>query len=260
MNRALAELLGEGRQDAMVRAKFDTERLRRLVLLYCNRMRRAMSSPRSCYFTGLLSLVPAMLAELADAALSEFTFDASHLAALDQLAVWTKACEVSVAAALHDCIDDDVAVRWLGRPKGNSSGGSSGGSSSRRGVSAVDGAAGRDHGNSGGSIVLRPGSAIKRGSASGLAVPAHPAVSPHAYRHTSASGGVVRRRSSGNRPFVSRGSAPGGGNAAVGDGGAAAAGGGNVHYKWQGGVAGAVQLGSGSNLDPGIQSMWGEGD
>eukprot|EP00967_Tisochrysis_lutea_P082840 scaffold114819_cov18-Tisochrysis_lutea.AAC.2 len=50
--------------------------------------------------------------------------------------------QVSVAAALHDCIDDDVAVRWLGRPKGNSSGGGSGGSN-RRGVSAADGAAGR---------------------------------------------------------------------------------------------------------------------
>ena len=56
MNRALADLMGEGRQDPIVRAKFDTERLRRLVILYCNRMRRAMASPRSCYFTGERSI------------------------------------------------------------------------------------------------------------------------------------------------------------------------------------------------------------
>uniref|UniRef100_A0A7S3R0V0 Uncharacterized protein n=2 Tax=Dunaliella tertiolecta TaxID=3047 RepID=A0A7S3R0V0_DUNTE len=262
MNRALAELMGEDHQDAVVRAKFDTERLRRLVLLYCNGMRRAMSSPRSCYFTGLLSIVPAMLAELADTALSEFTFDASHLAALDQLAVWTKACEVSVAAALHDCIDDDVAVRWLGRPKGNSSGGGSGGSN-RRGVSAADGAAGRDHGSSGGSVVLRPGSAIRKGSVSGLATSAHPSASQQPYRHTSASGGVVRRRLSGHRPSASRGSVRGGDGAV--DGVAVTMGGEQAskegaHHKWQGGVAGAVKLGSGSTLDPGIRSIWGEGD
>jgi hypothetical protein len=32
---------------------------------------------------------------------------------LEQLAVWTHACEISVAAALHDCFDPAVRSTWL---------------------------------------------------------------------------------------------------------------------------------------------------
>lgn len=50
--------------------------------------------------------------------------------------------QISVASAVHDSIDDAVAEKWLGRPKGNSTGGgsSSGANSagSSRGMSALD--------------------------------------------------------------------------------------------------------------------------
>jgi len=45
------------------------------------------------------------------------------LATLDQLGVWTRACQTSVAAALHDCVEDSVALKWLGRPSSGCTGG-----------------------------------------------------------------------------------------------------------------------------------------
>lgn len=44
-----------------------------LTLHSCSRTRRAMSSPRSCYFTGLATSVPPVLGELAAHVLSTFT-------------------------------------------------------------------------------------------------------------------------------------------------------------------------------------------
>lgn len=78
----------------------------------------AFTLPSSCYFSSLATLAAPLLATLQDHVLSNFDMGPKQLEEMHRVAVWTRACEISVAAALHDCLDDGVKSRWLSA-KGN---------------------------------------------------------------------------------------------------------------------------------------------
>lgn len=63
MNTSLVALM-DARQPPEHWAKLDTERLRRLLLLYTSRLRRAMASPRYNYFSGFAAAAPQLLDQL----------------------------------------------------------------------------------------------------------------------------------------------------------------------------------------------------
>lgn len=63
INESLVALMSPGLHPEQ-RAKLDTERVRRLFLLYCSRLRRAMMSPRYCYFSGFAAVAPRLIARL----------------------------------------------------------------------------------------------------------------------------------------------------------------------------------------------------
>jgi hypothetical protein len=46
------------------RAKLDAERARRMFLLYCGRLRRALTSPRCCFFSGFAAVGPRVIDHL----------------------------------------------------------------------------------------------------------------------------------------------------------------------------------------------------
>lgn len=90
------------------RAKLDTERLRHLFLMYCGRLRRAMTSPKYCYFTGFAAVAPRLIAELKEQVLGNFKLTARHAEILEQLNLWTLCCESSVASSIQDCFDEGI--------------------------------------------------------------------------------------------------------------------------------------------------------
>jgi hypothetical protein len=89
-------------------SKLDGERVRRLFLLYCNRLRRALSSPKYCYFSGFAATAPGLIAELKEHVLSVSKLDARTAGIMQQLNMSTLACELSVAASIHDSLGSDV--------------------------------------------------------------------------------------------------------------------------------------------------------
>lgn len=88
--------------------KLDGERVRRLFLLYCNRLRRALSSLKHCYFSGFAATAPGLIAELREHVLSVSRLDARTSAIMQQLNMSTLACELSIAASIHDSLGSDV--------------------------------------------------------------------------------------------------------------------------------------------------------
>lgn len=89
-------------------SKLDGERVRRLFLLYCSRLRRALTSPKYCYFSGFAAAAPGLIGELREHVLSASRLDARCAAVLRQLDMWTLACELSVAASIHDSLGSDA--------------------------------------------------------------------------------------------------------------------------------------------------------
>ncbi|WIA30634.1 hypothetical protein OEZ86_000712 [Tetradesmus obliquus] len=116
MNAALRLLLAHD-LPAEQCAKLDTERCRALFLLYCIRLRRAMISPKYCYFSGFAAAAPRLVSELKDLVLHSNCRPAGPraVAVLRQLDLWTLCCELSVAASVHDCFDDALKHRLLER-------------------------------------------------------------------------------------------------------------------------------------------------
>ncbi|KAG1662271.1 hypothetical protein FOA52_002160 [Chlamydomonas sp. UWO 241] len=117
MNRALVHLM-DHRAPAGSRKPVDNERLRHTFLVYCSRMRRALASPKYNYFAGLKQVAPKTLNELHEHVLSNFSLGSRQLAQMDNLNVWTQACEVSVSNALLDCFDEAVLASVMGRVAG----------------------------------------------------------------------------------------------------------------------------------------------
>lgn len=101
MSSSLQFLLAEDLHPAHA-CKLDGERVRRLFLLYCTRLRRALTSPKYCYFSGFAASAPGLIGELREHVLSASRLDARRAAVLRQLDMWTLACELSVAASIHD--------------------------------------------------------------------------------------------------------------------------------------------------------------
>lgn len=97
------------------RAKTDLERARRLFLMYGARLRRAMTSPRYCYFSGFAAAAPRLIARLREQVLGSFRLDNSGVEAMGTLNLWTRCCEVSVAASVNDCLDEDLRHGLLDR-------------------------------------------------------------------------------------------------------------------------------------------------
>ncbi|GLI65138.1 hypothetical protein VaNZ11_008596, partial [Volvox africanus] len=104
VHQALLDLLSP-RHEAL-RAKLDNERVRRLLMTYILRVRSALTSPKYNYFSGLAAAVPTVLAELQEEVLSTFTLTSRLEDLMQQLAVWTHSCEISVAAAVHAGVED----------------------------------------------------------------------------------------------------------------------------------------------------------
>eukprot|EP00877_Chromochloris_zofingiensis_P012234 jgi/Chrzof1/7264/Cz02g17030.t1 len=90
------------------RAKIDNERVRKLFLLYCARLRRAMTSPKYCYFSGFAAVAPKLLTALKEEVLSNFRLTPAFAAIMQQLNLWTRCCEFSVAGSIHDCFDASI--------------------------------------------------------------------------------------------------------------------------------------------------------
>ncbi|KAF6259450.1 hypothetical protein COO60DRAFT_1010901 [Scenedesmus sp. NREL 46B-D3] len=102
---------------AMHCTKLDVERCRALFLLYCGRLRRAMMSPKYCYFSGFAAAAPRLLSQLKDLVLQTNCRPAGPraVALLRQLDLWTLCCELSVAASVHDCFDHGLKHRLVER-------------------------------------------------------------------------------------------------------------------------------------------------
>ncbi|KAI8469832.1 MAG: hypothetical protein J3K34DRAFT_511818 [Monoraphidium minutum] len=107
MNASLAVLLSPDLHPEAT-AKLDAERARRLLLLYCGRLRRAMTSPRYNYFSGLAAAAPRLVAALKEQLLGSFRLGPGTAAALARLDLWARCCECSVAASVHDCLGEGV--------------------------------------------------------------------------------------------------------------------------------------------------------
>jgi hypothetical protein len=107
MGACLLFLLAEDLPQAHA-AKVDAERVRRLFLLYCNRVRRSLTSPKYSYFSGFAAAAPGLVAELREHVLSSGKLDAARTSILQQLNMWALACELSVAASIHDSLGSSV--------------------------------------------------------------------------------------------------------------------------------------------------------
>ena len=105
---ALQFLLAEDLHQAQL-SKLDGERVRRLFLLYCSRLRRALTSPKYCYFSGFAATAPALIAELREHVLSNNRLNARCSAIMQQLNMWTQACQLSVAASVHESLGRGAA-------------------------------------------------------------------------------------------------------------------------------------------------------
>lgn len=103
MSSALQFLLAEDLPQAHA-IKLDGERVRRLFLMYCGRLRRALTSPKYCYFSGFAATAPGLIAELREHVLSNNRLDPRCAAIMQQLHMWTQACELSVAASVHESL------------------------------------------------------------------------------------------------------------------------------------------------------------
>ena len=97
------------------RSKLDTERVRHLFLMYCGRLRRAMTSPKYCYFSGFAASAPKPIAELKEHVLGSFKLGSRHAEILQQLNLWTLCCESSVASSIQDCFDEGLKHRLVQR-------------------------------------------------------------------------------------------------------------------------------------------------
>ncbi|GLC57830.1 hypothetical protein PLESTB_001271500 [Pleodorina starrii] len=104
VHQALLDLLSPRHET--LHAKLDNERVRRLLMTYVQRVRSALTSPKYNYFSGLAAAVPAVLAELQEEVLSSFRLNPRLQDLMQQLAVWTHSCEISVAAAVHAGVGD----------------------------------------------------------------------------------------------------------------------------------------------------------
>jgi hypothetical protein len=107
MSSSLQFLLAEDLHQAHA-SKLDGERVRRVFLTYCRRLRRALTSPKYCYFSGFAATGPELIAELKEHVLSSSKLDARRSGIMQQLDMWTLACELSVAASIHDSLGNDV--------------------------------------------------------------------------------------------------------------------------------------------------------
>jgi hypothetical protein len=65
-------------------------------------------SLRYCYFSAFSAVAPRVIAQLREQVLGSFRLEATGLELMRQLNLWTWCCEFSVAASLHDCLDDDI--------------------------------------------------------------------------------------------------------------------------------------------------------
>lgn len=108
MGSTLQFLLSEDLPPAHA-SKLDGERVRRLFLLYCARLRRALSSPKYCYFSGFAATAPSLIAELKEHVLSASKLDARTAAIMQQLDMSVLACELSVAASIHDTLGSSAS-------------------------------------------------------------------------------------------------------------------------------------------------------
>ena len=61
------------------RSKVDSERLRRLFLMYGSRLNHAATSPKYCYFSGFAAAAPGVLAVLRDQVLATFNLQPSQV-------------------------------------------------------------------------------------------------------------------------------------------------------------------------------------
>ncbi len=124
------------------RAKLDSERVRRLFLLYCSRLRRALTSPRYCYFSGFAAVAPRLIARLKEKLLGSFRLEAAEAALMGQLALWTRACECSVAAGVHDCLGEGLTHGLVAMGGGSGGTGENGGGSGAETAAAAAGRGG----------------------------------------------------------------------------------------------------------------------
>lgn len=108
ISSALQFLLAEDLPQAHA-SKLDSERVRRLFLLYCNRLRRSLTCPKYCYFSGFAATAPGLIAELKEHVLSNSRLDARRAAIMQQLNMWTLACELSVSASIHDSLEGGIS-------------------------------------------------------------------------------------------------------------------------------------------------------
>lgn len=108
MGSSLRFLLAEDLPAAHA-SKLDGERVRRLFLLYCARLRRALTSPKYCYFSGFAATAPGLIAELKEHVLSASRLDARTAAIMHQLDMSVLACELSVAASIHDSLGSSAS-------------------------------------------------------------------------------------------------------------------------------------------------------
>lgn len=113
----LMQLLAENLTQPQ-RAKVDKERVRHLFLMYCSRLRRAMTSPKYCYFSGFAAEAPRLIADLKEQILGAFKLTARHAEILQQLNLWTMCCESSVASSIHDCFEEGIKHRLIQRLEG----------------------------------------------------------------------------------------------------------------------------------------------
>jgi len=97
------------------RAKVDSERVQRLFLLYCTRLKGALTSPKYCYFTGFAAVAPRLIAQLKEHVLGSFRLEAEQAAIMQQLDLWTLCCELSVASSIHDCFEGSMKQDVLNR-------------------------------------------------------------------------------------------------------------------------------------------------
>jgi len=114
MNASLVALMSPANHPEF-RSKLDSERLRRLFLLYCSRLRHTLTSPRYCYFSGFVAVAPRLIGRLKEQLLGSFLLGDEEAGLMEQLDLWTRCCEFSVAGSVHDCLEEGLRHGLVGR-------------------------------------------------------------------------------------------------------------------------------------------------
>jgi hypothetical protein len=135
-NAALAALLSPSAHPQH-RAKLDAERARRTFLLYTSRLHSALTSPRTCYFSGFAAVGPRLVSQLRRQVLGGGggCLDGEGAGLLAQLGLWTQCCEVSAAAAVQDCLREGLEPGQGEHLGGGGGGGGDGGGHAWRSAS-----------------------------------------------------------------------------------------------------------------------------